>query len=354
MPVTGDGVACLPCTGMVGRFALLALIHLSQGKPPGFLYVHNSFGIGYIWSREQIGALARRNDALYAAEYLFTERMLSDPLLRSPYLSNASLFYVPTWAVFATSNNAYLKNRGHYLSLINKMSAASADFNATWSRNKTAHVFFFAGDKGACAVNRGPTFMTHWGLTVPWKHMVYLPPDYRPPENPNDVENLPCADGNDVIVPPNVGGMKVPPQATPPERYECELFFAGAPNYTLGRSSACGDPLHDKGWQRCYAQGLREVVFQQHQDRPGYCLIPHGERKGYDLARKSRFCLAPSGEGFGNRLSLSMLAGCVPVIIQPHVLQPLQDVLPYRRFSLSFNRSELPTMHLRLAQISSR
>eukprot|EP00966_Prymnesium_polylepis_P310567 7175396-Prymnesium_polylepis.2 len=52
------------------------------------------------------------------------------------------------------------------------------------------------------------------------------------------------------------------------------------------------------------------------------------------------------------RLSLSMLAGCVPVIIQPHVLMPLHDTLPYRRFSLSFNRSEIPTLHTRLAAVS--
>ena len=160
-------------------------------------------------SHEQIKSLARRNDPLYAAEFLFFERMLGDPLVRANHSGEARLYYVPIWAVFATANNAYLKNRGHFITVVEKLAVASPAFNASWARNKSAHVFFFAGDKGACAVGRGPTYMTHWGLTVPWKHMVYIPPDYVPPEPSlySALDQQPCADHNDVIVPPNVGGM---------------------------------------------------------------------------------------------------------------------------------------------------
>lgn len=35
-----------------------------------------------------------------------------------------------------------------------------------------------------------------------------------------------------------------------------------------------------------------------------------------DLVRSSKFCLAPWGHGWGNRLGLYMVMGCVPVIVQ--------------------------------------
>jgi hypothetical protein len=35
-----------------------------------------------------------------------------------------------------------------------------------------------------------------------------------------------------------------------------------------------------------------------------------------DLVRSSKFCLAPWGHGWGNRLGMYMIMGCVPVIVQ--------------------------------------
>ena len=45
-------------------------------------------------------------------------------------------------------------------------------------------------------------------------------------------------------------------------------------------------------------------------------------------------CLAPSGDGWGIRLAKSVLSGCVPVIIQPSVRQPFDDLLNYSKFAL--------------------
>jgi hypothetical protein len=52
------------------------------------------------------------------------------------------------------------------------------------------------------------------------------------------------------------------------------------------------------------------------------------------LPRSCRYCLAPYGWGWGMRLSQVILSGCVPVIIQPHVFQPFEDVLDYDAFSV--------------------
>ena len=34
---------------------------------------------------------------------------------------------------------------------------------------------------------------------------------------------------------------------------------------------------------------------------------------------RSLFCLAPSGSGFGNRLKLAIMAGCIPIVVQDQV-----------------------------------
>ena len=41
--------------------------------------------------------------------------------------------------------------------------------------------------------------------------------------------------------------------------------------------------------------------------------------------------------------------GCVPLIIQPAVLQPLEDTLPYDRFALRLEAEDIPSLHTRLA-----
>eukprot|EP00966_Prymnesium_polylepis_P310566 7175396-Prymnesium_polylepis.1 len=136
--------------------------------------------------------------------------------------------------------------------------------------------------------------------------MVHVPDGWSAPAPSWEgrLDDQPCADGADVIVPPEVGKAELirpspdrraahhaaamslagslacalplvvcgalteRARARHPRRWECELFFAGAPNYTLGRSSACGDPLHAAGWQRCYAQGLRSLVFEARRTPP--------------------------------------------------------------------------------------
>ena len=47
------------------------------------------------------------------------------------------------------------------------------------------------------------------------------------------------------------------------------------------------------------------------------------------------------GNGFDMRLYSSILFGCVPLITQERTHQPLQNILRYEKFSLSFSRSEV-------------
>ena len=178
-----------------------------------------------------------------------------------------------------------------------------------------------------------------------------------------------CADSRDIIVPPPQNLRQAQflfswrnrtqlagDSADSRDSWDCELYFSGAASRApLGSLCVPGDSVgaHEhaaaNNRSHCYSQGVRQLVWALYSKRPGFCL--HATRHD-DLLSKSRFCLAPSAEGFGNRLSISVLAGCVPVIIQPTVLQPFHDVLPYARFALVLNFEDIPRLHERLALIS--
>ena len=342
----------------------------------GFIYVYsppNDYGL----------AQTRRShfDALYHAEQRFFERLMSDYSLRTLDPNKARLFYVPTWLIALYSNTVYDKGVHHFEALVSALSNQSDIFAAAWKTNRSRHLFFLAGDKGACLWPRGPIYLSHWGLTTPWKAMM-LPHLWR-----SDVlvsaraKEAPCADERDLILPPVVTGGKPSHPHTrgggessseasnssssstqrsldpPANGWSCELFFAGAfkAEQKVQRSSWCDDGA--RGGVKCYSQGVRGAVFYHHQNRTEpyvnggkfACLAP---RLPSDLYLTSRFCLAPSGEGFGDRLATSMLRGCVPLIIQPGVLQPYDDILPYHKFSVRVGADKIPILHKLLPSIT--
>ena len=81
---------------------------------------------------------------------------------------------------------------------------------------------------------------------------------------------------------------------------------------------------------------------------------PKRVKKGLSVQRwqRSRFCLAPTGGGFGDRLTQAMRYGCVPLIIQPNVTQPLEDILPYETFSLRVGLDDVPRLPEILGAVS--
>ena len=63
----------------------------------------------------------------------------------------------------------------------------------------------------------------------------------------------------------------------------------------------------------------------------------------------SHYCLATAGDGWGTRLSEAVLAGCVPLLAQPAVLMPFEDILAYESFSLRLAPEEVASLPTRLA-----
>eukprot|EP00854_Cymbomonas_tetramitiformis_P028568 gene28568-35431_t len=48
----------------------------------------------------------------------------------------------------------------------------------------------------------------------------------------------------------------------------------------------------------------------------------------------SKFCLAPSGQGWGIRAVIAIFYGCIPVVIQDHISMPYDEYLPWDQFSI--------------------
>eukprot|EP00854_Cymbomonas_tetramitiformis_P003493 gene3493-4387_t len=85
------------------------------------------------------------------------------------------------------------------------------------------------------------------------------------------------------------------------------------------------------------------AVFLAHNATAGFDII-NGRVKDYNARMASSvFCLAPpgtDGRGQGDTavagvVGLSVVAGCIPVIIQDNVRQPLEELLPYDAFSIA-------------------
>lgn len=125
----------------------------------------------------------------------------------------------------------------------------------------------------------------------------------------------------------------------------CELFFAGQKRPWWG-------PKYS-GIGITYSQGVRQAVFAHYANRTGWC-VSRSVKKGLSVQRwqRSRFCLAPTGGGFGDRLTQAMRYGCVPPIIQPIVTQPLEDILPYETFSLRVGLDDVPGLPEILGAVS--
>ncbi|KAG2436512.1 hypothetical protein HXX76_006810 [Chlamydomonas incerta] len=111
--------------------------------------------------------------------------------------------------------------------------------------------------------------------------------------------------------------------------------------------------------QLYYSQGVRQAVMRMAGggkagegsagadaadfgawNRPDFVLSIAGQHS-QTLMAASHFCLAPSGWGWGVRLLEAVAVGCVPVVVQDNVYQPLWDVVPYDEFAVVLPRAQL-------------
>ena len=291
-------------------------------------------------------------DPIYAAEAVFLERLLQDWSVRTTDPSKASLFFVPAFQ-YNTDGNLVLAS--HIVGRLRRQLRH-------WGRaepNGADHVFFLTGDKGSCGSPPGPVYISHFAFSLPWACFGHEEPHEceRQVARASAIgrprhETMPCADDRSIVVPTfwtrvsRSFQRRVQKVASRHEQlgsWPYELFFSGDV-----RSEA---PYVNKFLNLTYSQGVRQSVFAHWRNSSRYWL---GRRHGpSDNAYGSaRFCLAPSGDGFGWRLAkIVMLGGCVPLIIQPRVRQPFDTVLPYHNFSITLEKRDIPQLDRKLRDV---
>lgn len=123
-----------------------------------------------------------------------------------------------------------------------------------------------------------------------------------------------------------------------------DLFFSGKMNLN---------------WGRHYSLGVRQAVFRAHRRNPRFHIMTfdNGVQEKLPFSThvanyaSSKFCLAPAGYGFSSRQYECVLVGCVPVVIQDEVEMAFEEVLPWHRFSLRLNFSDIPILPQLLERI---
>ena len=122
-----------------------------------------------------------------------------------------------------------------------------------------------------------------------------------------------------------------------PSSFKHDLFFSGKMNLN---------------WGRHYSLGVRQAVYRAHRNHPSLLIMTfdNGVQEKLPFERhvanyaESKFCLAPAGYGFSSRQYECVLVGCVPVVIQDDVEMAFEEVLPWRRFSVRLNFSDIPIL----------
>jgi hypothetical protein len=281
----------------------------------------------------------RGGETIYLAEWHFLEALLGDASTRTTDPAQADLFFVPLFAVQGVSSNFYCP-RGQLELVVGHLQARSSYWRRSQGRD---HVFFVSGDKGACGlppeVASRPIFLSHFGLLGPYDSMPRAAAERRKLDNAERVAReirggaWCLAPHKDVVVPPlapRKPGDAVPQDAEQrPWRY---LLVHGGGVYGPG-----GVRQSRAGWLNSrYSQGIRQELFETYAN---VSAIDAGAMRISDrrlpeaIFAAAKFCLAPTGEGWGIRLAKSVLSGCVPLISQPLVEQPFEALLDYSTFS---------------------
>ncbi|CAJ1889637.1 unnamed protein product [Sphenostylis stenocarpa] len=132
---------------------------------------------------------------------------------------------------------------------------------------------------------------------------------------------------------------------------------SGSINGLIGGPSASKRPL-----LAFFAGGLhgpiRPVLLEQWENKDEEMQVHKYLPKGvsyYDMLRKSRFCLCPSGyEVASPRVVEAIYTGCVPVLISDHYVAPFSDVLNWKSFSVEVSVEDIPKLKEILLSISPR
>eukprot|EP00899_Mesostigma_viride_P026830 jgi/Mesvir1/7331/Mv19141-RA.1 len=290
---------------------------------------------------------------------------------------DADFFFVPTW-----SRRVPLQWQSG-MAFHREVFAHIQSAYPYWDRHGgTDHIFVSTSDFGACGTHKehaksrllaapelaSAIWLHHYGLKVldaGGDHSLGLGPCHVPGQDIIIPANSFIYDASDYMRPTSLGFLTQSPMirrggvintafwANPANREEYLntgrgagrklkmdklLFFAGA-------SGLKGTGTH--GGSKQYSHGVRQRVFELFENRTDIGVVLSRKRVGSaygHMLATSRFCLAPTGSGFGIRIMDSVVMGCIPVIISDNIDQPFEDLLPYELFSVRVEERRIPDL----------
>ena len=300
-------------------------------------------------------------DAIYSAEWRFVDRLLGDRATRTLDPAAADLFYVPVFAVDGPACN----NRCDHGALELALQYVRARYGRWWSRRGGRdHVAFLAGDRGACglgALGRRLIILSHWGLVAPFefaaqharlgRNRSFAARHFERPHLRNEMgAGRWChSPHKDIVVPPFVldtAAAAAAAAASDPERaFEYEMIHAGGIFSWLERG-----PRVLSG----YSLGMRQALFEAYGGARGgrHRILVANRSIAERTWHRAKSCLAPAGDGWGIRVGKSVLSNCVPLVAQPFVLQPFEDVLSYERFALRLSLDQVDELPRILGRVN--
>ena len=285
-----------------------------------------------------------REHANYNAFNVLFPTLLADKAVRTLDPWEANLFYIPAFTYSVTSNLGWPHDHVRRV-----LRFIRAQYPALWARRGGRdHLVWAPGDRGICPLPPDMEqliWLVHYGAehTYPNGAALQLKPDVNPF---NSSQTGSCFKPNRGIVVagqfrrndlPGEARKTYGPDAMPQPLRTTLLLFAGDVRPTFPS----------------YSQGVRQWLAARYDNGtvPDVIFV-RNLRDMVQSMRESKFCLSPSGYGWGSRLYSAMVAGCVPVIIQDGVHQPYDDVIPYHKFSLRVPQAELENLEARLRAIT--
>ncbi|KXZ45845.1 hypothetical protein GPECTOR_50g639 [Gonium pectorale] len=276
---------------------------------------------------------------IYRAFIHFMEALLRDTSgIRTENPYEANLFYIPTFAYYATSNLG--DPTGVVVRAVDWVRSKFPFFDRYQGKD---HFVVLTADRGACYLRPVPQTknlirLVHFGLEAP--NITRMAPLMENNE-------YGCfKSGRDVVLAPYF-------KAKGPVLTEIQEFLLkpGGAEAMLAKKKVLfffsGDVRHHEPE---YSGGVRQVLsgilanasYPDVVFKGGYLPVSGAEYE--DLMTKSKFCLAPYGHGWGIRLTHAIMHACVPVIIQDRVRQPYEDLLHYPDFSIRVPKADLPRL----------
>lgn len=281
------------------------------------------------------------DNAFYQTHIKFTEMLLKDDAVRTENPWEANMFFIPAHTYAYVSNTNPPANQ--VAAVVHYVRQNFPWYNMSRGRD---HFIWTTGDRGSCYVPaelRNIIHITQFGLHTSLRdgRSTFLKPLPQHHDHgcfhPNkDILAAPLHDtANELREAPETYKRIRENHGADPQR-DVLIFFAGTvrPN----------DKVYSGGARQAVWQYLKDLKEGPNKDNYTDVHFVEGRVANYaDLHRRSKFCLAPHGAGFGIRLTIAMAHACIPVIVQDSVWQPYESdgLLPYAEFSVRLGKADV-------------